>query len=152
MLSVWDRHTGSDFGHVYLKVLASEAVEAGPPRQSGSDFGSPALSPSTDGSSGLVPASAPAPSIPEIEILGHSQPTMFDNCVSLKEGLFRLRWTVNWGLQTVDLGLEGSLTQSQYMAFGWAKPGVTSNIMLQSDVVVAGYDEKVRCMLRSLPS
>ncbi|CAM6120752.1 unnamed protein product [Calypogeia fissa] len=142
VLSVWDRFTGSDFGHVYLEVLASEVVETGPPRQSGSDFGNAAPAPGPEASFVSAPASAPAPSTPELEIIGHSQPTMFDNCVSLKDGVFRLRWTVNWDSQTVDLGLEGALTTSQYMAFGWAQPGVTSSIMLRSDVVVAGFDEK----------
>lgn len=153
VLSVWDRYTGSDFGHVFLEVMVPPEV---PPLQSGGGLGStPAPAPGPD--VGWAPAASPALSAdvpsasatPAVEIRGHSQPTMFDNCLILQERTFRLRWTVDSDAQTVDLGFEGALTKSQYMAFGWAKPGVTTSFMLQSDVVVAGIDEKVSVIILS---
>lgn len=143
VLSVWDTYTGSDFGHVFLEVVVPKA----PLLQSGDGLGSPAPAPGPDvgwapGASPSYPVAEPtASTTPGMEIVGHSQPTMFENCVNLNSA-FRLRWTVNWDSQTVDLGLEGALTKSQYMAFGWAQPDATTEFMLQADVVVAGIDEK----------
>lgn len=120
-----------------------QSILVAPPPVSGGRLvgtpSSPALGPSSQ--------SSPAPAVHSFsparqQEVGEQQPTMFDNCVSLTP-LFRVRWTLGFVQGTVDIGLEYALTRTQYMAFGWAKPGTTEQYMLNSDVVIAGIDDKV---------
>ena len=139
VLSVWDSATASNFGHVMLQSI----LVAPPPVSGGLMVGAPS-SPALGPRSQLSPAPAVDSFSPpaQQQKAGEWQPTMFDNCVSLTPS-FRVRWTLGFVQGTVDIGLEYALTKTQYMAFGWAKPGSTKQYMLNSDVVVAGIDDKV---------
>lgn len=142
VLSVWDSATASNFGHVVLQPNHT----APPPMSGGPVAGSPTFPPTMGPTSQLAPpplsdgSSSPGTS----QMVG--EPTMFDNCVALSPA-FRVRWTLGVTPGTVDIGLESALTKTQYMAFGWAKPGITGNYMIGADVVVAGIDDKVQFYL-----
>lgn len=138
VLSVWDNATASNFGHIVLQP----SLPAPPPLSGGSTLRAPDYS-------ALGPTSqlTPAPSYnnflpPALKEVGELQPTMFDNCLTLAPS-FRMRWTLGFLPGTVDIGLEYALTKTQYMAFGWAKPGNIEHHMLDADVVVTGIDDKV---------
>ncbi|BBN16614.1 hypothetical protein MPTK1_7g07840 [Marchantia polymorpha subsp. ruderalis] len=148
VLSVWDKPTGSDFGHVLLEYYIPETVEYGPPPESGFDGEPPEPAPAPGPASAWAPsanapsyADEPALAPPEVVLSGQKQPTMFDNCISLTS-TFRLRWTLNTVAGTIDVGLEAALSKSQYMAFAWAQTGLKKGFMLGADAVVAGMDEK----------
>ena len=143
VLSVWDKVTASNFGHIVLQPVTTI-----PPSTSGAPVTGGSMSPhSAPGPMSLLAPSpslgrgdsSPPTSLPKV---GEWQPTMFENCISLTPS-FRVRWTLNVVPGSVDIGLEYALTKTQYMAFGWAKPGSTGNYMLNADVVVAGIDDKV---------
>ena len=139
VLSVWDSATASNFGHIVLQPLVPA-----PPLSSG---GSSTLSAPDYSALGPTSQVAPAPSYsnflpPALPKVGELQPTMFDNCLTLAPS-FRMRWTLGFVPGTVDIGLEYALTKTQYMAFGWAKPGNIERHMLDADVVVTGIDDKV---------
>ncbi|KAL3683605.1 hypothetical protein R1sor_001627 [Riccia sorocarpa] len=139
VLSVWDKPTGSDFGHVLLEYYIPETPVDGPPPQI-----SPAPAPGPSAWAPSAPpttANEPAPS-PSVPVLtGEKQPTMFENCISLTP-TYRMRWTLNAAAKTIDIGLEAALSKSQYMGFAWAQPGIKEGFMLGADAVVAGMDEK----------
>lgn len=140
VLSVWDGATASNFGHI---VLQSNYTPP-PPTSAGPVAGPLSFPPASGPSSLLAPAplsdSSASPGTSQIP--GERQPTMFKNCVELSPA-FRVRWTLGVVPGTVDIGLESALTKTQYMAFGWAKPGATEHHMIGADVVVAGIDDKV---------
>ncbi|KAG0604091.1 hypothetical protein M758_10G144000 [Ceratodon purpureus] len=139
VLSVWDSATASNFGHIVLQPNHT----APPPTSGGPVPGAPTFPPT----SGPSPLLAPAPlsdgssSPGTSQMVGEWQPTMFENCVALSSA-FRIRWTLGVIPGTIDIGLESALTKTQYMAFGWAKPGKTEQYMIGADVVVAGIDDK----------
>ncbi len=144
VLSVWDKATASDFGHVILQPVT-------PPPTSGSGISAPTpgiISTPLAGAPGPSPGFASNPpsyqhdTRPSTTILGEWQPTMFDNCIALTPA-YRMRWTLDVIPGMVDIGLEFALTKTQYMAFGWASPENTQHFMINSDVVVAGIDDKV---------
>ncbi|XP_058067594.1 cytochrome b561, DM13 and DOMON domain-containing protein At5g54830-like [Magnolia sinica] len=118
VVAVWDRPTGSDFGHVVIRGAIN----------------------GSDSSSVLPPAPAPSPSPPLVGRRAHRQPTMFDNCKTLSPE-FRLRWTLNPEMDSIDIGLEAAAGSQSYMAFGWAEPGSSSSLMLGADVAVTGFME-----------
>jgi hypothetical protein len=144
VLSVWDKATASDFGHVILQPVA-------PPPTSGSGVSAPTpgvvSTPLAGGAPGPSPGFASNPPSYEYDTpsstatMGEWQPTMFDNCIALTP-VYRMRWTLDVIPGMVDIGLEFALTKTQYMAFGWADPENTQHFMLKSDVVVAGIDDK----------
>lgn len=139
VLSVWDSATASNFGHIILQLNQS----APPPTSGGPVVEAPNFPPTL----GPSPLLAPPPlddgssSPPTSSMMGNWEPTMFENCVALSPS-FRVRWTLGVVPGTVDIGLESALTKTQYMAFGWAKPGITEQYMIGADVVVAGIDDK----------
>jgi hypothetical protein len=136
VVSVWDSATASNFGHAVLELNHT----APPPSSGGPVVGgppAPPLPPTMGPSSEISPP--PPIDVSSTEMLG--EPTMFDNCVALSPA-FRVRWSLGVTPGTVDIGLESALTKTQYMAFGWAKPGVTEHYMIGADVVVAGIDDK----------
>jgi hypothetical protein len=140
VVSVWDSATASNFGHIVLQTNHP----APPPTSGGPVPGAPTFPP-TSGPSPLL-APAPLSDGSSSQMLGEWQPTMFDNCVALSPA-FRVRWTLGVVPGTIDIGLESALTKTQYMAFGWAKPGTTEHRMIGADVVVAGIDDKVQLHL-----
>ncbi|KAF3541004.1 hypothetical protein F2Q69_00019560 [Brassica cretica] len=122
VVSVWDLPTASDFGHVLLSNAteqdSSSSKSESPPSES-KDAATPGKSNNSE------PFKAP---------------TMFDNCKKLSDK-YRLRWTLNVDEGYVDIGLEATTGLLNYMAFGWAKPNTTSNLMLNADVVITGIRE-----------
>lgn len=125
VLGVWDMATASDFGHVRLEV-ANDSSEGFSP----------------------VPGPAPAKSSPNGSAYsggrvkrGAKQPVMFDNCIELAPN-FRLRWSLNRTRDAIDIGLEAAVSERHYMAFGWARPGSSSNFMSHADVTVAGFTDQ----------
>ncbi|XP_010556072.1 PREDICTED: cytochrome b561, DM13 and DOMON domain-containing protein At5g54830-like [Tarenaya hassleriana] len=121
VISVWDLPTSSDFGHALLSnvtELASSQNAESPP--SGDD------SVVLGGSNNSVTTKSS---------------TMFDNCKQLSDK-YRLRWSLNAEEGYVDIGLEAIAGFLSYMAFGWAKPNSTSELMLGADIVVAGFREE----------
>lgn len=121
VLSVWDKPTASDFGHILL------------PNSSGSGIGQ-------------SPDSAPSPSSGEA-VSGKEKrsrvlaPTMFENCMVLSEK-YRLRWTLNLEDDSIDIGLEAATAFQNYLAFGWANPNSSFELMLGADVAVTGFTEE----------
>ena len=95
-----------------------------------SDFGHVVLEAPAAGSS---PGSNPSSR-------NHTEPTMFENCKVLSER-YRIRWTLNADVDSIDIGLEAATGIMDYMAFGWANPNSTSQPMIKSDVAVAGFRE-----------
>ncbi|KAF4367696.1 hypothetical protein G4B88_001448 [Cannabis sativa] len=71
---------------------------------------------------------------------GHVEPTMFENCKVLSDN-YRVRWTLNADDNLIDIGLEAATGMLNYMAFGWANPKSSSNLMLEADVAVTGFME-----------
>ncbi|KAF8407229.1 hypothetical protein HHK36_006356 [Tetracentron sinense] len=117
VVAIWDKPTGSDFGHVVL----------GKPGNDSQVF-SPNFAPS------------PSPLIETNSI--NEQPTMLDNCKSLSPS-YRLRWTLSPPeMNLIDIGLEAATSSQNYMAFGWADPGSSSELMLHADVAVTGFTEE----------
>ncbi|XP_057737108.1 cytochrome b561, DM13 and DOMON domain-containing protein At5g54830 [Arachis stenosperma] len=117
VLAVWDRPTGSDFGHIVLEELAN-VTEASP-----------------------APAPAGGDGKGKGEVRIHTEPTMFENCKVLSDN-FRLRWSLNVGEDSIEIGLEAATGIMNYMAFGWANPNNTgSELMVGADVAVAGFKE-----------
>ncbi|KAL2548619.1 Cytochrome [Forsythia ovata] len=113
VLSVWDIPTASDFGHVLLRNSSNATENAAP---------------------------SPMPVNGSTSLMGMEQPTMFENCKVLSDG-YRIRWTLKEEEDGIDIGLEGATGIQNYMAFGWANPIVSANIMVGSDVVIAGFKE-----------
>uniref|UniRef100_A0A2N9GHK2 Cytochrome b561 domain-containing protein n=1 Tax=Fagus sylvatica TaxID=28930 RepID=A0A2N9GHK2_FAGSY len=105
VLSVWDRPTASDFGHI---VLAPDSRNV---------------------SAGAAP------------VRNHTEVTMFENCKVLSD-YYRIRWTLNADVDSIDIGLEAATGIMNYMAFGWANPNSTSGLMIGADVAVAGFKEE----------
>ena len=66
---------------------------------------------------------------------------MFDNCKVLSD-YYRIRWTLNADVDSIDIGLEAATGIMNYMAFGWANPNSTSGLMIGADVAVAGFKEE----------
>lgn len=132
VLGVWDRAFDSDFGHINLPFS----------NRSRHETVSPSPSPGPEFMAG-PPLSANSPdSEPDGKTFwGSRQPTMFDNCIALNN-VFRLRWTLDQESQSVDLGLEAAVAETQYMAFGWARPGKTGRLMMNADVVIGGFKNR----------
>lgn len=114
VLAVWDLPTSSDFGHIVLRDLKNASDLA------------PSPSPSSD--SGNLTGQV------------HTEPTMLVNCKILSDN-FRVRWTLSPEENVIDIGLEAATGTTNYMAFGWANPNMTSQFMLGADVAVAGFKE-----------
>lgn len=112
VLSVWDLPTASDFGHIVLP--------------NGSDA-SPAPSPSSENGSDSD--------------LVRMVPTMFDHCKVLSKS-YRIRWSLDLDANSIEIGLEAATGIQNYMAFGWANPNSTSELMMHADVAVAGFTEE----------
>ncbi|XP_057948734.1 cytochrome b561, DM13 and DOMON domain-containing protein At5g54830 [Malania oleifera] len=121
VVAVWDVPTASDFGHVVL----------GKPRNaSDSSASGQAPPPSTfNGSSGG--------GVGRI----YEQPTMLENCLPLSKN-YRLRWTARVEEDLIDIGLEAVTGIMNYLAFGWADPNSSPELMLHSDVAVTGFTEE----------
>lgn len=66
---------------------------------------------------------------------------MFENCKMLSQN-YRIRWTLDVDADSIDIGLEAATGTTNYMAFGWANPKSTSELMLGADVAVAGFTEE----------
>lgn len=114
VLAVWDLPTASDFGHVVLAGTVNGSADLAP-------------SPSND---------SPGEGLPV-----HVEPTMFENCKVLSEN-YRIRWTLNVDQGSIDIGLEAATGIMNYLAFGWAKPTATSELMRGADVAMAGFKEE----------
>ncbi|KAF9616558.1 hypothetical protein IFM89_030325 [Coptis chinensis] len=118
VVSVWDKPTASDFGHVVLGEVRNYSL-------------SPDIAPSPSSSmhrrgKGWV----------------YEQPTMLDNCKSLSKN-YRLRWTLSPNEDLIDIGLEAAVGSQYYMAFGWADPKKSdSELMYHADVAVTGFTEE----------
>lgn len=144
VLGIWDMTTASDFGHILLEPTRTLDAGAGEPQVAPPTV---AMPPSPFPSEALAPGPAPESSTTEGHgtqiIRGESQPTMFENCAQLSPSI-RLRWTVNWGHGSVDIGLETPLAKSEYISFGWASALSKGHYMINSDVVIAGFNEEVR--------
>ncbi|EFJ28588.1 hypothetical protein SELMODRAFT_441097 [Selaginella moellendorffii] len=112
VLAVWDEITASDFGHVVLDSSWKNSS-------------------SSSSSQRKVPA------------------TVLENCVELSP-LYRLRWSLLPGNSSslpgngssVDIALEAVVPETKYMAFGWAMPGKENYLMMNADVVVAGFKNR----------
>lgn len=125
VVSIWDKLTASDFGHVVLQISGNEW--SSPPAPS------PSISPS--------PSQSPVGTEEQKEKPVHRQPTMFDNCRILSPK-FRLRWTLDSATDSVDIGLEASVGSQYYMAFGWSQPGSQPPSMIHADVAITGFTEE----------
>ncbi|KAK8579296.1 hypothetical protein V6N13_142507 [Hibiscus sabdariffa] len=68
--------------------------------------------------------------------------TMFDNCKNLS-GNYRVRWSLNVEENWIEIGLEAATKTMNYMAFGWANPNATKELMLGADVSVTAFTEEV---------
>ncbi|TYJ39232.1 hypothetical protein E1A91_A04G052900v1 [Gossypium mustelinum] len=69
--------------------------------------------------------------------------TMFDNCKNLS-GNYRVRWSLNVEDNWIEIGLEAATKTMNYMAFGWANPNRTKELMLGADIAVAAFTEEAR--------
>ncbi|TYH74386.1 hypothetical protein ES332_D05G395300v1 [Gossypium tomentosum] len=69
--------------------------------------------------------------------------TMFDNCKNLS-GNYRVRWSLNVEDNWIEIGLEAATKTMNYMAFGWANPKGTKELMLGADIAVAAFTEEAR--------
>ncbi|KAL5698876.1 hypothetical protein ACHQM5_029855 [Ranunculus cassubicifolius] len=123
VVSVWDKPTASDFGHVVLRNVTNDSL---------SPVSSPDIAPSQ---------SEEGRKREKKKNLVYEQPTMFENCKSLSKN-YRLRWTLNVEEDLIDIGLEAAIGSQYYMAFGWANPNSTSELMYHADVAVAGFTEE----------
>ncbi|XP_068313221.1 cytochrome b561, DM13 and DOMON domain-containing protein At5g54830-like [Pyrus communis] len=119
VLAVWDLPTASDFGHVILGDF-----------KNGSSGSAPSPSPSSGTNSGNETG----------RVRIHTEPTMLENCKVLSKN-YRVRWTLSAEENLIDIGLEAATGTMNYMAFGWANPNSTSELMLGADVAVAGFKE-----------
>ncbi|XP_010265740.1 PREDICTED: cytochrome b561, DM13 and DOMON domain-containing protein At5g54830-like [Nelumbo nucifera] len=128
VIAVWDEPTASDFGHVLLGNMRNNSA-----------------SPLNSSAPGSYSAPLPSPSIGNNSSGGNSQlyeqPTMFDNCKILANN-YRLRWTLNLEADLIDIGLEAAQGSEYYMAFGWAHPNSSNELMLHADVAVTGFTEE----------
>ena len=155
MISVWSTETAASYGHVILRQEATPVDQAGdyddnpdesnyddskedPPQPPIQAWFSPpelrALSPSSS------PASAPEPDH-KSTIGPHREPTMFELCSELSPS-FRLRWTLNYTENTIDLGLEAAADKSYYLALGWGPRAVSGNVT-GAAFIVAGFSPEV---------
>ncbi|PON74581.1 Cytochrome b561 and DOMON domain-containing protein [Parasponia andersonii] len=104
-------------------------------RPTASNFGHVVLKNVSDGSTTGPPGGSGAGSV-----RGQVEPTMLENCKVLSEN-YRVRWTLNADENVIDIGLEAATATMNYMAFGWANPKSTSDLMLGGDVAVTGFME-----------
>ncbi|KAG6608290.1 Cytochrome b561, DM13 and DOMON domain-containing protein, partial [Cucurbita argyrosperma subsp. sororia] len=118
VIAAWDLPAASDFGHVILR------------KPNNGSAGSPSVapSPSEDGN--------PWEDTGSISIA----PTSFENCKVLADN-YRVRWTLSTQDKLIEIGLEGAIPTTNYMAFGWANPNGSSNLMIGADVAVMGINE-----------
>lgn len=133
VVSIWDKPTASDFGHVVLEnprnfSFAPSHSIAPSPSESTNKTNSSSSSSSSDNSS-------------RNKNRIYEQPTMFDNCKTLSTN-YRLRWTLSSELNLIDIGLEAAIQSQYYMAFGWADPNSSSGLMYHADVAVTGLTEE----------
>ncbi|KAK2981701.1 hypothetical protein RJ640_013099 [Escallonia rubra] len=120
LVAVWDVPTASDFGHIVLHKSGNRSDDFAP---------SPAPANWTGNGTGTGNFS------------GSSVPTMFENCRVLSSS-YRVRWTLRTEENVIDIGLEAASGIQDYMAFGWANPNASSNLMLGADVAVTGFTEE----------
>ncbi|PPD80799.1 hypothetical protein GOBAR_DD22268 [Gossypium barbadense] len=69
--------------------------------------------------------------------------TVFDNCKNLSDN-YRVRWNLNVEENWIKIGLEAAAPTTYYMAFGWANPNRTKELMSKADVTVASFTEEGR--------
>ncbi|TYI58231.1 hypothetical protein E1A91_D11G340800v1 [Gossypium mustelinum] len=69
--------------------------------------------------------------------------TVFDNCKNLSDN-YRVRWNLNVEENWIEIGLEAAAPTTYYMAFGWANPNRTKELMSEADVTVASFTEEGR--------
>ncbi|KAK8712295.1 hypothetical protein V6N13_147535 [Hibiscus sabdariffa] len=69
--------------------------------------------------------------------------TVLDNCRNLSDN-YRVRWSLNVKENWIEIGLEAAMPAKNYMAFGWANPNRTKDLMSGADVTVAGFTEEGR--------
>ncbi|XVF78955.1 hypothetical protein PTKIN_Ptkin14bG0180100 [Pterospermum kingtungense] len=69
--------------------------------------------------------------------------TVFDSCKNLSDN-YRVRWTLNVEENWIEIGLEAATKTMNYMAFGWANPNRTKELMSGADVAVAGITDEGR--------
>ncbi|KAF5183925.1 Cytochrome b561, DM13 and DOMON domain-containing protein [Thalictrum thalictroides] len=124
VVSVWDKPTASNFGHVVLADFINND----------NDSLSPAISPD------IAPSSSSSVNGKGKNWV-YEQPTMFENCKKLSDK-YRLRWTLSSEDNLIDIGLEAVVGSQYYMAFGWANPQSTSGPMSGADVAVTGFTEE----------
>ncbi|OVA00279.1 Cytochrome c assembly protein [Macleaya cordata] len=122
VVSIWDKPTASDFGHVLLTNPNNYSYASSPDLAP-----SPSVSTETNRSR-------------ERNRI-YEQATMFDNCMSLSPS-YRLRWTLSPESNLIDIGLEATIESQYYMAFGWADPQSSSGLMYHADVTVTGLTEE----------
>ncbi|CAM8960529.1 unnamed protein product [Rhodiola kirilowii] len=123
VLAVWDIPQAADFGHIVLNNVSNST---------GSSL-APAPSPSSDDEGKDKKG----------KIRIYRQPTMFENCKVLSPD-YRFRWTLKEEEEEdlIEIGLEAATGTINYMAFGWANPNKTSELMINADVAVTGFTEE----------
>ncbi|KAB1669294.1 hypothetical protein ES319_1Z057500v1 [Gossypium barbadense] len=75
--------------------------------------------------------------------VSNSVHTVFDNCKNLSDN-YRARWNLNVDENWIEIGLEAAAPTTYYMAFGWANPNRTKELMSEADVTVASFTEEGR--------
>ncbi|KAK8329678.1 hypothetical protein V6Z12_A11G339300 [Gossypium hirsutum] len=75
--------------------------------------------------------------------VSNSVHTVFDNCKNLSDN-YRARWNLNVEENWIEIGLEAAAPTTYYMAFGWANPNRTKELMSEADVTVASFTEEGR--------
>ncbi|KAL1145949.1 hypothetical protein V6Z11_A11G335900 [Gossypium hirsutum] len=73
--------------------------------------------------------------------VSNSVHTVFDNCKNLSDN-YRARWNLNVEENWIEIGLEAAAPTTYYMAFGWANPNRTKELMSEADVTVASFTEE----------
>lgn len=118
VIAAWDLPAASDFGHVILRKPNNGSTGSPSVAPSPSEYGNPW---EDTGSISIAP-------------------TSFENCKVLADN-YRVRWTLSTQDKLIEIGLEGAIPTTNYMAFGWANPNGSSNLMIGADVAVMGINE-----------
>ncbi|KAB2006253.1 hypothetical protein ES319_D11G331100v1, partial [Gossypium barbadense] len=78
-----------------------------------------------------------------LDSVSDSVHTVFDNCKNLSDN-YRVRWNLNVEENWIEIGLDAAAPTTYYMAFGWANPNRTKELMSEADVTVASFTEEGR--------
>ncbi|KAG4123014.1 hypothetical protein ERO13_D11G305215v2 [Gossypium hirsutum] len=79
----------------------------------------------------------------ESDLVSDTVYTVFDNCKNFSNN-YRVRWNLNVEENWIEIGLEAGAPTTYYMAFGWANPNRTKELMSEADVTVASFTEEGR--------